>query len=151
MDAYEFMKIAGELTSRNQQHYYDFAKAHCVNYNTLAVLYTCFVNKECTQKQVAIEWYVAKQTVNSICKELIAEGLLTKVKSDKDRRETIISLTEIGKKKATPIVEQLLKIENGIIKSLGDEASAHFLEIYTEYSNVLESEFSKAENTESNN
>ena len=143
MNAYEFMKKAGELTSKNQQHYYDFAKAHGVNYNTLAVLYTCYVNKACTQKQVTIEWYVPKQTVNTICKELIAEGLLSKVRGDKDHRETIIRLTEKGIQKAAPIVEQLLRIESNIVESMGEDKSREFLKIYSAYSNLLDTEFSK--------
>ena len=144
MNAYEFMKKAGELTSKNQQHYHDFAKAHGVNYNTLAVLYTCYINRGCTQKQVTIEWYVPKQTVNTICNELISEGLLTKVRGEKDRRETIISLTAKGIEKAAPIVEKLLSVEGGIIEGMGDDGAREFLELYSAYCDILDREFTKS-------
>ena len=143
MNAYEFMKKAGELTSRHQKHYYEFARAHGVHYNTLAVLYTCYVNKGCTQKRVTIEWYVPKQTVNTVCKELISNGILKKERSGEDHRETRISLTEEGEKFAAPIVEKLLAIESGIVKRLGDDGARDFLEKYQNFSEILVSEFSK--------
>ena len=143
MKAYEFMKKAGELTSKNQQHYYDFAKAHGLNYNTLAVLYTSYVNDGCTQKQVTVEWYVPKQTVNTICKELVSQGIVSKTKNEADHRETIISLTDKGVEKAAPIVEQLLRIESGIVKSMGEDGAREFLEIYSAYSSLLATEFAK--------
>ena len=146
MKAYEFMKKAGELTSKNQHRYHDFARRQGVNYNILAVLYTCYINGGCSQKQVTVEWYVPKQTVNTVCKELIAEGLLSKVKSEKDRRESIIRLTQEGIKRAAPIVERLLKIESDIVSSMGEEGASHFLEIYSSYSEILSAAFKKEEN-----
>ena len=143
MNAYEFMKKAGELTSRNQRCYYEFAKAHGLNYNVLGVLYTCYINKSCTQKRVTDEWYVPKQTVNTICKELIEEGILNKVKSNTDHRETAISLTEKGIEIARPIVEKLLEIESGIMSRMGEGGPEHFLKIYSEYSEILVNEFKK--------
>ena len=144
MNAYEFMKKAGELTSKNQQCYYDFAKAHGVNYNTLAVLYTAYINGGCTQKQVTIEWYVPKQTVNTICKELIAEGLLTKTQGERDRRETIIRLSDRGVERAEPIVKRLLQIESNIVKGMGEDGAREFLAIYGAYSDLLSAEFAKS-------
>lgn len=143
MNAYEFMKKAGELTSRNQKCYHEFAKSHGVNYNTLAVLYTCYINKECTQRAVTTEWYVPKQTVNTICKELIEKGLLNKERSSGDHRETIISLTEKGLHFAAPIVEKLLSIEREIIKGMGDDGALDFLKKYKAYSDILVNEFKK--------
>ena len=114
-----------------------------MHYNTLAILYTCYINKECTQKQVCIEWYIAKQTVNTICKNLISQGLLTKVKNDKNHREMLISLTDKGNKLAKPIVEELLQIESNIVSHLGDEGAEHFLSIYSEFCDIMEKSFSK--------
>ena len=142
MDAYEFMKKAGELTSHNQKCYHDFAKEYGVNYNTLGVFYTCYVNKSCTQKQITVEWYIPKQTVNTICKELVADGYLIKTQSPYDHRETILTLTDKGVDKAAPMVEHLLKIEKGIIDAMGEENAARFLDIYTAYSEIFETEFS---------
>ena len=141
MNAYEFMKRAGELTSRNQQRYIDYAKKHGINYNTLGVLYTCYVNKGCTQKRVTVEWNIPKQTVNNICKELISKGLLKKEKGINDHRESMISLTGKGEKFASPIVEKLLAIENGIVESLGGQGAADFLQKYKEYSDIFVREF----------
>lgn len=141
MNAYEFMKEAGELTSRNQRHYHEFARENGLNYNTLAVLYTCYVTKSCTQKRVTTEWYVPKQTVNTVCKQLIAEGLLSKVKGERDHRESVISLTERGVEVAAPIVERLLRIENGVVSGMGEEDAEKFLESYRAYSDLLERAF----------
>ena len=144
MNTYEFMKSTGELTYRSQQNYIDFAKAHGVNYNTLAVLYTSYINDGCTQMQVTNEWYVPKQTVNTICKNLIAEGIISKTKSDRDHRESCISLTEKGKKFAGPIVEKLLKIESGAVAMMGEENVLKFFEAYKKFNDILDAEFRKA-------
>ena len=116
-----------------------------MSYNTLAVLYTSYINNGCTQKRVTPEWYVPKQTVSTICKELISEGLLSKVRGDNDHRETIVSLTEKGREYTAPIVEELLAIESGIIARLGDDGAREFVEIYSAFSEIMDSEFSKAE------
>ena len=145
MNAYEFLTRGNELVQSTQQLYHDFAKKNGVNYNVLAVLYTCTVNGGCTQKKIATEWQLPKQTVNSVCKELIEEGLLEKKKSGKDRRESEMSLTEKGEKVAKPVVQKLVKIEEGILERLGQEKALHFIEIYSEIKDVMVGEFSKKE------
>ena len=131
------------MVQSTQQLYHDFARENGISYNALAVLYTCRISGGCTQKRIATEWQLPKQTVNSVCKELLQKGLIIKQKSTKDRRETGISLTEKGEKEAAPVIEKLLQIEDGILSRLGQEKAANFLKIYTEIKDIMVSEFNK--------
>ena len=143
MNSYEFLTGGTELVQSTQQLYHDFARENGISYNTLAVLYTCRISGGCTQKRIAAEWQLPKQTVNSVCKELLQKGLISKQKSTGDRRETKISLTKEGETVTAPVVEKLLQIEDGILSRLGQEKAAHFLKIYTEIKDIMVSEFNK--------
>ena len=143
MNAYEFLTQGNELVQSTQQLYHDFAKENGVNYNVLAVLYTCSVNGGCTQKKIATEWQLPKQTVNSVCKELLESGILQKERSGKDHRETKMSLTEKGEKVALPVVNKLVKTEERILERLGQEKAKKFLKIYLEIRDVMVEEFTE--------
>lgn len=142
MKTYEFMKRTGERTNRINQIYSIWSKAHGVSYNVMAVLYTAFHNDKCSQKYIREEWGVPKQTVNTTCKDLIADGIIEQVQSTEDKREICISLTEKGKAFATPLVNELLKIENRILDGMGQEKINQFFDLFQVYFETVEKEFS---------
>lgn len=142
METYEFMKRTGEKTNRIRQIYSVWAKARGVNYNVMAVLYTAYHNDKCSQKYIGEEWSVPKQTVNTVCKELTASGIIEQVQSTDDRRETCISLTEKGKTFADPLVSELLEIENRILGVMGQERIKQFFDLLLAYAETVEKEFS---------
>ena len=59
---------------RQEALYGEWAKAHGMSYNTVMTLYALAQARGCTQKQIAEEWLIPKQTVNTIVKELERQG-----------------------------------------------------------------------------
>ncbi|QIM66451.1 DNA-binding protein [Mannheimia granulomatis] len=75
-----------------------------LTYNHFAVLHTLAEQPNgCTQKQIADEWYLPKQTVFNICKEYREKSWIEFAESESDKRERILLLTEQGKAQAMPI------------------------------------------------
>lgn len=140
-EIYEFMKRTGERTNRTRQVYSNWAKARGVNYNVMAVLYTAYHNDKCSQKYICEEWSVPKQTVNTTCRDLMAAGIIEQSQSTGDKREICISLTEKGKKFATPLVRELLKIEDRILSGMGEENIKLFFNLLVAYTETVEKEF----------
>ena len=143
METYEFMKKTGEGASRIRRIYSAWAKAHGVNYNVLATLYTACYNDKCSQKYICEEWGVPKQTVNTTCRELTASGVIEQIQSTDDRREICISLTEKGKAFAQPLVDELSKIEDRILSRMGREDVARFFELFMRYAEIAKKEFTE--------
>ena len=145
METYEFMRVVGERTSKIDKVYHDCAKSHVISYNVLAVLYTAYKNENCSQKYICEEWYVPKQTVNTICKDLIKLGIITQVHNPEDRRQACISLTKKGKELAEPIVSELLEIESRVLARMGNSDTLQLLKLYCDFVESIEIEFEDSE------
>ena len=145
MDTYEFMKSIGEQTSKIDHIYHEWAKSHGISYNVLAVLYTAYKNENCSQKNVCEEWYVPKQTVNTICRDLIKLGIITQVHNPEDRRKICIRLTEKGKEFAESVVTDLLEIERRVLARMGNDNKLQLLSLYRDFVDSIEIEFENFE------
>lgn len=141
METYEFMKSTAEPANKLHSVYFLWAKQRGVSYNELSVLYTVYNNGSCSQKRIRDEWFLPKQTVHSVCKELSKSGVIVLEQSDSDKRETNVTLTEKGKALAEPIVKELLAVEDRVLKSMGDERAKLFLSLYEEFASCIENEF----------
>lgn len=142
METYEFMRVLGERANRVDRLYYKWAKAHGISYNVLAVLYVAYKDPESTQKVVSEEWSLPKQTVNTVCKDLCARGLLILEKSERDGREMRLTLTEAGKELARPVVDELIGVESEILGSMGCEAVKTLLTLFNQYCDEAEKRLS---------
>lgn len=141
METYEFMKSTAEPANKLHSVYFLWAKQKGLSYNELSVLYTVYNNGTCSQKRIRDEWFLPKQTVHSICKELCASGIIVLEQSSSDRRETNVTLTEKGKALAEPIVKELLAVEERVLKKMGEERATLFLSLYEEFACCIENEF----------
>lgn len=141
METYEFMKSTAEPANKLHSVYFLWAKQRGVSYNELSVLYTVYNNGSCSQKRIRDEWFLPKQTVHSVCKELSKSGVIVLEQSDSDKRETNVTLTEKGKALAEPIVKELLAVEDRVLKSMGEERATLFLSLYEEFASCIENEF----------
>lgn len=141
METYEFMKSTAEPANKLHSVYFLWAKQRGVSYNELSVLYTVYNNGSCSQKRIRDEWFLPKQTVHSVCKELSKSGVIVLEQSDSDKRETNVTLTEKGKALAEPIVKELLAVEDRVLKSMGEERAKLFLSLYEEFASCIENEF----------
>lgn len=101
--------------------YDDYVKRFNFNYNELACFYSLYVFGQCTQKQICNEWVLPKQTINTLCKSFMEQGLIQIVPHTGDKREKLLSLTDKGKEIAKPMIEPLLTIEQQTITNFGNQ------------------------------
>lgn len=118
-------------------------KQQGLSYNTFAIFYTLVQKNTCTQKQIADEWFLPKQTVFSICKTLVHDGLLVMHESPKDKRERLLSLTEKGKAYAVPLVKQANEFADKIFEIYGEHRIQALLSEMNALSDVAENFFAK--------
>ena len=97
------------------------ASALGVGYPELMVLYALETMGEQTQKQIAENFGMQKQTVHTVVSALQKRGYLLLCASEGDRREKRIVLTESGREYAYRIVSPLRKAENRVDALIGTE------------------------------
>lgn len=116
-----------------------------VNYNHFAVLYSLAraENGRCTQKQIADEWYMPKQTVFNICKEFREKGWIEFHPSETDKRERMMSLTEVGKQQAKPIYSTTIEAVDRAFNVFGKQKTAQLFALMEEFSIVCRDEMNK--------
>lgn len=116
------------------------AAALGVSYPELIVLYALETMGELRQKQIAENFGLQKQTVNTVIKALSQRELVQLVPSKADKREKIITLTESGKKYAQSIVTPLRKAEDKVYKNIGAEKLRAMYEVEELINLLLEKE-----------
>ena len=116
------------------------AAALGVSYPELIVLYALETMGELRQKQIAENFGLQKQTVNTVIKALSQRELVQLVSSKADKREKIITLTESGKKYAQSIVTPLRKAEDKVYKNIGAEKLRAMYEVEELINLLLEKE-----------
>ena len=144
MSIQNFMGTLCEKDNRIHGLYASWARVRGINYNILAVLCSVYKNSGCTQRHICDEWCLAKQTVNTTCKELISSGLLVLEQGQNDKRETSLALTDEGKRFVAPIIVELSGIEERIYKKLGSGKVEKLMTLYMEYAALTEAEFEQA-------
>lgn len=92
-----------------------------VGYPEMMVLYALEAMGELTQKQIAENFGMQKQTVHTVVSALQKKGYLLLEASEGDKREKRIVLTESGQEYASRIVAPLRKTEDKIYKTIGNE------------------------------
>ncbi|ULJ61953.1 MarR family transcriptional regulator [Wielerella bovis] len=111
----------GDVCTQVNLSYAVFAKNHQINTNELAIFYTLWTQEQATQKYIADKYYLAKQTINSLCKRLETDGFIASDVKENNKREKVISLTDKGKAFARPIIAPLLRQEGQVIDEFGIE------------------------------
>lgn len=109
----------GALCTQMVASYGGFAKRHGIGDNELAVLYALYTKGRCTQKQIATQYLIAKQTVHTVCKRYEEQGFIQSGTGGGDKREKVLALTAKGEDFARPIVEALLLQEEKAGEAFG--------------------------------
>ncbi|WP_338578166.1 MarR family winged helix-turn-helix transcriptional regulator [Neisseria leonii] len=116
--------------------YDEFAKRCGIGGNELAILYTLWVDGDCTQKHISDKCQLAKQTVHTLCKRFEADGILL-ASTGSDKREKIMSFTDKGAAFAERIVVPLLALEERSIDTFGRDRIAVLLSEFDALSRIL--------------
>lgn len=118
MNAKQFFYEFGREFYKIDAYYAAFARRSGVQPRLLWVLYALNDGESHTQKEICDTWILPRTTVNTIVKELEAEGyvVLSQIKGKK--REMNVTLTKAGKAYADEKLARLYEIENRVFDSL---------------------------------
>lgn len=92
-----------------------------IGYPEMMVLYALDAEGDLTQKQIAENYGMQKQTVNTVVKSLDQRGYVQLTAGKTDRREKIVSLTDSGQEYAKDILRPLKNTEDKIYRMIGEE------------------------------
>lgn len=122
--------------------YYKTARKLGVKSNTLAIFYALDDGQPHSQKQLCEEWLIPKTTINTIVKELAAEGYLTLL-IEKHTREKKICLTPEGRQYASGLLKQLYRMEETAIRRTIQQHGSDFVEAYADFAENLKKSFDR--------
>ncbi len=112
-------KILTSNLSKITLLYEKYAESYGLTYNSIVLYYALEYYGECTQKQIAEEWAIPKQTVNYIVKKSIKDGLVEFI--DKEvKKNKRIRFTKKGKEKFSKIINELMCIEEEVMENMGE-------------------------------
>lgn len=82
-------------------------------------------------------FFIPKQTLSPICKNLLKEGIIEPAAVCLDKREKRIQLTEKGRAFAEPLMARLNMLENKVFTRLGEEKSEVLIRLTRQLSEFL--------------
>ena len=113
-----------------------------VGYPEMMVLYALESMGELTQKQIAENFGMQKQTVHTVVSALQKKGYLLLEASEGDKREKRIVLTESGQVYAHRMIAPLRKAEERVYRTIGNERLQAMCEILDLFNLLFERELS---------
>lgn len=113
--------------------YADYAKSIGFSYTSLSVMGMIHCMPNCTQKEIADNCFLPKQTVNSIITSFLKNGWVKLEEVPEDRRNKTVNLTEAGMAKANDILKQTHDSEMEALKALTKEEQETLLKLTRTY------------------
>ena len=111
-----------DLTKQINSIYEDYARSVGLSYTSLYTLHMIALTENCTQKFIAEQMFLPKQTLNSVVSAFHKQGLV-------ELRE----MAEKGKEFATQIFPQIEAAEQNSIARFNEEDRAQFLKYMQKY------------------
>lgn len=130
--------IAVHITSITQL-YHECAKLQGMSYNTLMVLGALRHKQNCTQKQIAQQWGLPKQSVNTIIKKLQAEQYVELLEG-RNKKEKLLIFTDKGNAYADKVLQPIMNMEERALQRMGEEDSRQFEQIMARFTTFLAEE-----------
>ena len=118
------------------------ASALGIGYPEMMVLYALEFMGELTQKQIAENFGMQKQTVHTVVSALQKKGYLLLKASEGDKREKRIVLTESGWEYACKMIAPLKKTEEKVYRTIGNERLQAMCETLDLFNLLFERELS---------
>ena len=118
MNVRQQMEIVNTCNCRITELYGEWAKQHGTSYHAMMTLYALNQNRKCTQKQIAEEWLLPKQTVNTVVKELERRGHV-RFAPGRDQKEKLVCFTAQGAAYAAEMLEDLYRMEDRVMERMG--------------------------------
>lgn len=125
----QYIKAYNTLWRETTSLYEDWAKKKGFSYYELLIIISILEMEEnCTQKNICRQWFLPKQTVNTILQNFLKkEWILFKV-SETDKRNKIIAVTEKGRPYIEKIGMELQNHEYNVWEKLGEKKGKAIIE-----------------------
>lgn len=113
--------------------YEDYAKSVGLSYTSLCILNAIYETDGCTQKQLCSLCFLPKQTVNAAVTGFYSKGWLRMRELPEDRRNKALHLTELGRKKAEHILQNLRECDRIAMSSLTADEQKQLISLTRRY------------------
>ncbi len=120
--------------------YHECAKLHGMTYNHMMVLGALRHYQSCTQKQIAEEWGLPKQSVNTIIKKL-HDDQYVEFLPGRNNKEKLVTFTAKGNAFADEVLKPILTMEERILARMGEEEFQQLEKTTEKFSHFFEEEF----------
>lgn len=122
-----------DLNKQINSIYEDYAKSVGLSYTSLYTLHMIALTENCTQKFIAEQMFLPKQTINSIIATFRKQGLVELREMVEDKRHKTLHLTADGKKFAEQIFPQVEAAEQNSMAQFDEEERTTFLKLMNKY------------------
>ncbi len=117
--------------------YSSWAKRHHISYQELLVLYSIRDKGCCSQRQIAQNYLLPRQTVHHTISSMREEGTLVVDELLSNGKEKVCVLTEKGHEKYDHILLELSKLEENVISSLGEKEVEEIIKLLKKLDSAL--------------
>lgn len=119
--------------------YTRYAAAQGISTTTLCVLYSLYISiSPCTQSQLAEDWGIPVQTINSCLKAMEKSGAVRMEFADGSRKNKRILLTESGGEMVERIIAPLVAAENRALDALNPGERRQLMELTRKHNSLLQ-------------
>ena len=119
-----------------------------VNSFLYKVLHALAISDLHTQKDIAQNYEMPKQTINNIILSLQKQGFIEVQTSPTDKREKLIALTPSGKIYAQDFIAQYTDFEQKIYEKIGAQKLQKLIEIFSDFEVAFYEVLSEAQSTQ---
>lgn len=125
-DTYSLIRRLMLAGTRMDGAYYYFARKSGIPENLLALLYALDDEKPHSQREICEDWLIPKTTVNTLVRELVAQGHATLLPSH--GREKTIELTPSGRAYAQKALQVVYEAEKAAMERTLAVCSPEFVD-----------------------
>ena len=122
-----------DLNKQINSIYEEYAKSVGLSYTSLYTLHMIALTENCTQKFIADQMFLPKQTINSIITAFHRQGLIELKEMAEDKRHKTLHLTEEGEKFAKQIFPQVEAAEQNSMAQFDEGERDAFLKLMDKY------------------
>lgn len=98
--------------------YAEYAKSKGLSHTSLSIMDMLYRMPNCTQKEIADNCFLPKQTVNAVITTFLKNGWVTLEEVPEDRRNKTVNFTEAGLAKANDVMKHIRSSEMQALKKL---------------------------------
>lgn len=139
-NADEYISRLNSVVNRTDYLYEKWTKLQGVNSYESKILYMLRFTEMDSQKSMAENYGMPKQTINTVVAKLSMYGYVTLETDERDKRSKRITLTQKGKEYADFVLLPLVGCEKRALEKMGEKRIGIMIDTMKEYADLLEDE-----------